>query len=238
MPPGDSSTFFTVFFTGIIALSSCLTFGAICFQAWIYNCQLKEMRKSSDAATQAAKAAEDSVSLARQNAHLDQRAWLNFVNIGGLPVINERFHIHFEVKNTGKTFAKKVSSTPIAQPVDGEDVPDFPAKVERARKESQGGINGTVSNAMISPGGSSAVNLFVSDGPLSEEGINNLKSRKQRIFVYAKVWYEDIFKCAHWTTACWVLEQTKGGDWFWAAYTTYNDADEGDCASETSTSPN
>src|SRR5437016_2811471 len=70
------TTFFTVLFAGLLVISSFLTLGAIWAQVWVYNQQLKEMRKSTDAATKAAKAAEASIIQAKEMTHLDQRAWV------------------------------------------------------------------------------------------------------------------------------------------------------------------
>src|SRR5206468_9786245 len=76
------SNFLTLIFSACLVVAGFLTFLAICAQVWIYNCQLKEMQKSTNAATKSAKAAEDSVTLARENAHLDQRAWIGAEYIG------------------------------------------------------------------------------------------------------------------------------------------------------------
>src|SRR5437588_9436184 len=70
------TTFFTVLFAGLLVISSFLTLGAIWAQVWVYNQQLKEMRKATDAATKAAKAAETSVGTAKEISRRDQRAWV------------------------------------------------------------------------------------------------------------------------------------------------------------------
>src|SRR5713101_6634978 len=61
------SNFLSLLFSACLVLAAFLTFFAICAQVWIYNCQLKQMQKSTNAAASAAKAAEDSVILAREN---------------------------------------------------------------------------------------------------------------------------------------------------------------------------
>ena len=55
------------------------------------------MKASTDAATEAAKAARDSVTLARQASHLDQRAWL-LVRVEGIPEENKPFEITLSVR--------------------------------------------------------------------------------------------------------------------------------------------
>src|SRR5437879_5170932 len=82
--------------------------------ACIYGCQLSEMQKSTIAATKAAKAAEDSVLLAKENTHLDQRAWMAIASISGAPNIGEVFRVTITIRNTGKTPAKKVRFVPVA----------------------------------------------------------------------------------------------------------------------------
>ena len=86
-----------------------MTFCAICIQATIYVFQLKEMRKSTDAATKAAKAAEDSVTLVRENAHLDQRAWVVVSDVSGVPEVGKPFIVTINISNLGKTFAKNLT---------------------------------------------------------------------------------------------------------------------------------
>ena len=72
----------------------------------IYWCQLREMRKSTDAATRAAKAAEDSITFARNSAHLDQRAWVAPIDVTGKPEEGKPYKVAVTFKNTGRTFAK------------------------------------------------------------------------------------------------------------------------------------
>jgi hypothetical protein len=69
--------------------------------ACIYGCQLSEMQKSTLAATKAAKAAEDSVALATQNAHLDQRAWIGLASVSGAPNVGQPFRVTIAIRNTG-----------------------------------------------------------------------------------------------------------------------------------------
>lgn len=77
----------------------------------VYSEQLDEMRKSTDAATRAAKAAEDSVMLTRETAHLDQQAWVAVTAISGTPKPDELTNINVLIRNSGKTFAKNVEGS-------------------------------------------------------------------------------------------------------------------------------
>src|SRR5206468_1181791 len=60
------SNFLTLIFSACLVVAAFLTFLAICAQVWIYNCQLKEMQKSSQAAAEAAQAAKASADAATQ----------------------------------------------------------------------------------------------------------------------------------------------------------------------------
>src|SRR5438105_3373559 len=65
----------------------------------IYSEQLDQMQESTKAAT-------DAIKLARDNAHLDQRAWIAPTTVSGKPAeLNKPFEIQMQIKNTGKTFA-------------------------------------------------------------------------------------------------------------------------------------
>jgi hypothetical protein len=76
----------------------------------VLSLQWCEMRKSTDAATKAAKAAEDGVVFARENARLDQRAWVTIrvVRLLKYPTLNEKLPIEIILINTGKTPALSV----------------------------------------------------------------------------------------------------------------------------------
>ena len=92
--------------------------------ACIYGWQLSEMRKSTNAATKAAKAAEDSVLLAKQNAHLDQRAWVVVSDVSGVPEVGKPFIVTMNITNVGKTFAKNLKGSPIVEHSPTGEVPD------------------------------------------------------------------------------------------------------------------
>src|SRR5713101_1204520 len=74
--PNAMQVWLPIIFSGLLLV-------VVAFQAYVYfhqwkvmQRQLKEMAKSGDAAAKSAKAAEDSIRFARDNAHIDQRAWL------------------------------------------------------------------------------------------------------------------------------------------------------------------
>jgi hypothetical protein len=192
--------------------------------ACIYGCQLSEMQKSTLAATKAAKAAEDSVVFATQNAHLDQRAWMALASVSGAPNVGEPFRVTITIRNTGKTPAKKVRIVPVVDPRPDGSPPDFEKKVEETAKSYESGPYGIVSNAVVPPSATSGSTITASKGPLTAAGLETLKGQ-QRVFVYGKITYEDIFGVSHWVTFCNVLMQTEAGGWEYMAYSAYNDAD-------------
>ena len=193
--------------------------------ACIYGCQLSEMQKSTLAATKAANAAEHSVALARENAHLDQRAWMAVSSISGAPNVGEVFRVTIEIRNTGRTLAKKVRIVPIVDPRADGSAPDFAKKVEETAKSYEAGPYGIVSEAVVPPNATSGSTLKASDGLLTQTALDGLKG-EERVFVYGKITYEDIFGRPHWITFCNVLTQTEAGGWQYMAYSGYNEADD------------
>src|SRR5437773_11038225 len=63
------------------------------YALWIYGSQLDEMRKSTQAAT-------DAIKMARDSAHLDQRAWIS-ARIEGTPSAGQPIIITAATTNTG-----------------------------------------------------------------------------------------------------------------------------------------
>src|SRR6266404_530339 len=76
------------------------------YALWIYGSQLDEMRKATRAATEALK-------FTRENSHIDQRAWVAPINTDGKPEIGKYYEIRVTVRNTGKTFARRLKGVVI-----------------------------------------------------------------------------------------------------------------------------
>jgi hypothetical protein len=64
------------------------------------------MRKSTDAATKAARAADESIRLTREMSRLDQRAWVAAKGIAGIPEIGKPLTVIVAYGNTGKRRGK------------------------------------------------------------------------------------------------------------------------------------
>jgi hypothetical protein len=83
------------------------------------------MRRSTDAATKGARAAEDSITLTREMSRLDQPAWLAPIAIGGTPKIGKPLTVSVKYNNTGKTFARNVQIASFAHAVLKGQKPNF-----------------------------------------------------------------------------------------------------------------
>jgi hypothetical protein len=201
-----------------IILTAFLVTGVI-VTACIYGCQLSEMQKSTEATTKAAKAAEDSVILARENTHLDQRAWVAEAGISGKPELNNPYKITVIFKNTGKTFAKRYAGTSAFRAKQMSDPdPDFEKILREGHDASAIGL--------IPPNGTRTQVIEITNGAkITQEKLDELKPPTVVMLVFGKLTYWDIFNCEHWTTYCY-RAYTDGT---FETYGPYNDADENEC---------
>lgn len=229
--PMTISTLVNLLFTAAIVIctiflviSSFLTLGAICVQTFIYNAQLKEMEKSTNAATKAAKAAEASVEQARQSLHLDQRAWVAVGTVKGIPILDQILNVEVVCKNSGKTFAKKFTMHAVFDPRQKGEQPDFESETQAAiAKDSPGGV------ALLPPNAEFILPMRIQrtgqGAQTTSDDLKNIAEGKLIMFAYGKMTYEDIFGCPHWSTFCFRLSPTLK----WFVNETYNDSDDGDC---------
>lgn len=194
-----------------IILSAFLLAAAI-IAACIYGAQLSEMGQSTAAATKAAKAAEDSVTLAKESARIDQRAWVAVTGIVSLPEANKPFVANANLRNSGKTFAKSVVVTVHSRVIENKiDEPAF----EQSPPESN-------SVSILPPSADFECGIY-NTKILPQVAIDKLYSGEIRLFVFGKITYKDIFNCPHWTTFCYVFHPASRR---FVAYKTYNEIDE------------
>jgi hypothetical protein len=216
------SYFLSLLFSACLVIAAFLTFLAICAQVWIYSYQLKEMQKSTNAATKAAKAAEDSVAFAKENAHLDQRAWVAAIDIKGTPEVGKIFTVNVTAKNSGKTFAKNFRMAVVVEPITETNEPNFSLE-ESAEAQKEPNVS------ILEPNGEYVTNTELrKERPpheITKEDLDRIRSGELKIFVHGKLTYDDIFGCAHWTTFCVRLKS----DLRYANYGTHNDADDNRC---------
>lgn len=212
----------SLFFTGVLAICACLTLILIFAQVIIYGSQLWQMKKSTNAATKAAKAAEESVKLTKESSRRDQRAWVAFTGVsGGSPAPDAPLIIKVKAKNAGKTFARNFRMYAYFLDVPQGGKPDF----SEDDKPHPGG-----SVFVLSPNGEWESNTDVMagvtpTGKVTQAQIDDWKSGRKTFLVCAKLTYDDIFGCHHWTTFCNQLSK----DFSYRAYEEHNDADEDGC---------
>jgi len=191
----DTSNILTLFFSLCLVVAAFLTFLAICVQAFIYNAQLREMKKSTDAATKAAKSAEDSVAQARETTRLDQRAWVVTAGINGFPEAGHPFRVKVIISNTGKTPAKNLDPICASDPVERGNLPNFQARLKEVSEKHR---NEEGSKGFLPPNGRTETTLEPKTEQIfSDENITALKNGNPRYFLYGEITYEDIFDQPH-----------------------------------------
>ena len=211
--------FITVILTLVIAGSAFATFLAICVQAWIYNAQLKQMKRSTDAATSAAKSAKESVQFAQDSAQLDQRAWIN-MEYFGFPEVNKAFRPVITVTNTGKTFARNLEVVATGDGVDKGQVPAFADQIKESASRRD---PGEITRSSLAPNAKKQVAMEPrTPEPVSDKAVEAIKDGTKIYFMFGQAMYDDIFEHHHWLTFCVKLNynplQLESGGWSWADY--------------------
>jgi hypothetical protein len=211
-----------------VAIQGAVLLGAL-WALSIYKGQLVEMREanrlmkaSTDAATDAANSVKDSVKQAREASQLEQRAWVATSGIAtGAPQEGVKFVVKIPVKNTGKTFARKVAMNANFQFVPAGRAPEF------ASDDSET----LISNLLLSPDGTYELTLFTKE-PWSEKEMVRIKPApgdeiaSHFLVIHGYITYYDIFGCDHWTVFCFKLVPEG---WTWQICGQHNDADNGRC---------
>ena len=169
----------------------------------IYEGQLTQMRKanalmkdSTDAATKAAKAAEDSVILARDMNRLDQRAWVAVAQISGPLQAGEPFVTRIRFKNSGKTFARNAQVRVKIDITNKDAFPDFDTLFDTPKDGKEIGVMILAPNAEYE-----SVTEPFELSPFTQEQIDNIRDN-QALFVFGRIDYADVFDRGHWTTFC------------------------------------
>jgi len=219
----DLSPLFSVIVSFLLVFVSFLTFCVISVQAGIYFFQLKQMKKSTDAAIKAANAAEASVKQARGAARQDQRAWVAVIDIVGIPEVGKIFAVNLTAQNSGKTFAKNLTMRAVVEVITEEGKePDFSLEDSAAtRKDS--------SVSLLAPNALYVKNIELRKQTppheTAQSDLDRIRSGNVRIFVHGKMTYDDVFGCAHWSSFCTRLKS----DLEYASYGKHNDADQNRC---------
>lgn len=142
--------------------------------------------------------------LARENdvrgvASVSKRAWVAVNNVEFVvPQEGKQFSATVHFKNTGKTFAKRLSIFNYTRGIsNGNPAPNFEEIVESDKGDPE------ASFAILAPGvtaGGSVRPKLVT----AKESAEDFKSGKKIIYFFGKISYCDIFGLDHWTTFCYV----------------------------------
>jgi hypothetical protein len=124
--------------------------------------------------------------------------------------------VEIPIKNTGKTFARKMGLDATVFIIGADGRPNFTTRDPRS--------DPPVKDLLLSPNGEYAF-AFHTKGPISHEEIERIKSGGNAI-LHGYITYYDIFDCVHWTIFCFWLDPE---DWKWKVYQEHNDADNDRC---------
>jgi hypothetical protein len=153
---------------------------------------------------------EAAITAARKNMQEDERAWLVVDHIEGMPQLGKPFSISTQIRNTGRSPAVNVTHRIAFAfiPQTQDFIPSFQPLALHSR-------------LVLGSGNSSLASLDVSGGKDAVQAdLDRFKTEK--LFVWGKVCYEDVFKMRHWLHFC-VHYVPEDRDW--KACDTYNDQD-------------
>lgn len=211
----SASDWWLVIFTGALTFAGVVQLVAMFKQAGYMRRGLHVSIKAAKSARFSAKAAKNSVNQARENAHLDQRAWIA-TTASVVRTTTGPFMAEIIIRNTGKTYAKQcfASSQIAVKSVTAAD-PDFDTLVQKAEKMELGTI--TPGQNINGP----ATNIEHVYGQIG-------KSPPTVVLIFGKVTYRDVFDCDHWITFCYCLRKHRLGlqSVHAEAYGSYNDTDD------------
>jgi hypothetical protein len=146
---------------------------------------------------------------------LDQRAWLGVSAINGIPKVGQPYAIDVSIKNTGHTPAKSVSPSVFMRVIKPGDSLNFDFGSQPDTREF---IPPDVVHIATPSVTKSGVVLRADTAKMFENST-------WQVFVFGKVWYEDIFNRPHWMRFCYFWDPKYQS---YTAYKKYNDEDEDD----------
>lgn len=220
---GDLAAFLSVLISFLLILViSFSMFCAICVQAGIYFLQIRQMKKSTEAAARAGNAAEASVRQVRRAARHDERAWIAVVDVQGIPEVGTIFSVNLVAQNSGKTFAKNLTMRAVIEIAKKGKEPDFSLEdSDAARKDS--------SVSLLAPNADYVMDIELRKQTppheIAQSDLDGIRSGNLTIFVHGRITYDDIFGCGHWTSFCTRLKP----DLKYASCGKHNDADQNRC---------
>lgn len=164
---------------------------------WVYPDQLDDMRKSTDAATKAARAAEAGVEQAREASYIDQRPWVTIkhVILSKAPGVYEPAIVKFTVENGGPTPALDVRGAASVYIGQGPSEYDSSTVTKKA-----------VATVLGPNGDMSEVQIQMTDPAKSQDDIEQVKWKKKALYVAGVIVYCDVFHQKHVTKFCSLLD--------------------------------
>lgn len=181
-------------------------------QAKAANMAACAAKTSSESFAQVANASVESIHVAQQAMHLEQRAWVFVTETRASELqIGHPLSITIGFKNTGRTPARNVQVAACLEPLPKGQAPDP-------------NLDKTQSRGVIPPNGTISVTISTGRGHaegVTEQGLKAIASGELVIWIYGTITYDDIFSTRQATMFCYMLH--PDGKTFIAAEV-YNDA--------------
>jgi len=171
-------------------MALCTIFIVIITGIYTYHAgqQVEQMKITVSTATNQNKLTEKAI-------HLDQRAWIAKTNVTGTPEIGKPFIINICFKNVGKTPAKYVQIRQRQVPVPSNAIPDF--TLENSLKPMSYDVITPQQEFCSASDARDIRNVVIND-----DGMNDIRSGRIRIYAHGIIMYKDIFDQRQWMTYC------------------------------------
>ena len=148
----------------------------------------------------------------QRTARLQQRAWVGVHNITGTgPIPNQPFSITIQIRNTGKTPARKVRTSIYFQDLNAGEIPDF---------SNDSSTPYGVKSLAPDERDDRTIDVFT---PVTQAQLDDWKFQKKVFWIAGKIFYQDIFGCEHWTTFCYEWHENLKG---YTDYKIHNETDD------------
>jgi hypothetical protein len=138
----------------------------------------------------------------RETAVRDERAWVAPVSIDSHLAAGSPISISIKIVNSGKTFAKKCQIDGACRILPYPSVPDMATVNSKSSPPSSDSF-------FIAPGLPFTVPAAVSPSTMGQGTFDNLQSGKERIFLFGRIGYDDIFNKHHWIEYCYHFDPKK-----------------------------
>lgn len=153
-----------------------------------------------------------SIDLTRHMAKIDERAWVGVESITGSPKAGEILRLGIVLKNSGKTFAKKVRNGIDTYETSAHEAPETEVLVNEQRY------------TVLAPG--QLFTIWRRPDYVDKDAAERVTKETVHFFVKAKITYDDIFGCEHWLKVC---ARFNPFTQTYEMCSTYNDADGETC---------